>query len=368
MIILEKILHSKKLSYEKLTPLMKDYITLNKLNRNTTTVNIFIDFYDVMKSVYNPKTLNLLDNMKQDERLMIASEVINMVSHYRHFFYSRMNMFSNIYFFYSNEKSTFHLNINENYKKDFYDKRISKYCSENFKVINRIIESNIKLIKGFLEYVPHAYFINTGDLEPAVLPFHIIKNRVNENDFNVIISNDQIQYQNLIYNDKTIILELRGEKSRIVSSENVFEILLEKSKKDYNDLSIFPDLIPVINGFSGNSQYNINGYKNMGIIRAMTFVQKCLDENVLGNYEYLDLDELKSTLKTKLKDDELDKFLDNFKMLSHYYIDSCNIYDIVLEKQLIDRIDARSVRYINEKYFNKYPILIDFCFEGEEYV
>lgn len=365
MLFLETVLHSKKLSYERLIPLVKEYIsTHNKSNSFGDTVNVFIDVYDVLKPLYMPQNLEVLGTLKVDERYMISSEIINIVSHYRHFFYSRFNMFSNIYFYYSDKPSSYHTSINSEYKEDFYSKRLD-LNNVPFSVLNKIIKNNIPLINTFMEYVPHAYFINTGSLEYTLLPSYIISNYVNEKDLNMIVSNEKIMFQDLLLNDNTIQLDIRGEKSRIITTDNTYDVLLEKTKKSSMDYTIIPDLLNVIQSLSGYKKYNIKGIKNMSYGRSMNFIQKNLDNGLINNIQYSDPNILKSIFDN---DEDFLKFYENFKLIDHNTILNSNRYDLVVNKQLIDKVDAKSVRYINDKYFAKHPILIEYCFEGEEYI
>jgi len=362
---LEKILHSKKLAYRYLEPLMEQYVSRNKLTPFSTEVNIYIDVAEVFKSLYNPKVMNLLDSLKSKERFIIASEIVNLVSHYRHFFYSRMNMYSTFYFYYSDEQSEYHTNIDSDYKREYYSKRLQSGDSYN-KIFDRIVYDNVKLINSFLQYVPHAYFINTKQLEPNALPYYMISKCENKDTMHMILSNDKVQYQNLTITDKVIQLENRGENSVIITSENMYEYILKDSKTK-TEFSMFPELFPVLVSMVNQKAYDMKGIKNLGYVRGMTFIDQCIDNGSLKNIEYLDIEELENSLRDELKPDQLEKFINNFKMFNHHIVVSENHYDIIVEKQIIDRIDALSVRKINEKYFELAPVLIDYCYEGEEY-
>ncbi|PTU25742.1 hypothetical protein DA469_22185, partial [Bacillus subtilis] len=173
MLLLEKILHSKKLSYDTLMPLVKPYINNKTIitgnDREYNTVNIFIDFWDIVKSLYNPQTLETMNSLKQRERFMIASEVINIIGHYRHFFYSRLKMYTNFVFYYSDKRDTRLTNIDKKYRSSFYEKRLDDK-NQTFGLFNNMVKKNVHIIKLFCEYVPHAYFIKTDEMDPRLVP------------------------------------------------------------------------------------------------------------------------------------------------------------------------------------------------------
>lgn len=374
MLQLEKILHSKKLSYETLIPLIKPYVNAKQINVNATdTVNIFVDFWDIVKPLYNPQTLETLNNMKVHERFMISSEIINIIAHYRHFFYSRLKMYTNFIFYYSDKKDAQRTAISRDYKSSFYEKRLDTK-HQTFGIINGILQKNVNLIKLFCEYVPHVYFINTGDVEPSLIPHLFLSENsklkqdiVDRNNTSIIISNEKIHYQDLLLNDKVLQLELRGkEKSRFVTSEDIIDILLEKSKKEYF-FSILPDMYSLILSLTGYKDYDINGVKKLGNVKALQFIQKCLDDKTLSNMSYNNL-ELVPKLAEKLGEEGIDNKIAQNMLLLNNSIYKFNSKDLInIEMQLIDKIDAKSVRYVNDKYFTRYPILLQYVFEGEQY-
>jgi len=96
--IIEKIFNSKKVPYKVLIPLIKPYISRFNI-KPMSNVNIFIDVFNVMKQIYNPQTIESFNSLKNSERRLVASHLINMVSHYRHFFASRYQMYTTFYFY-----------------------------------------------------------------------------------------------------------------------------------------------------------------------------------------------------------------------------------------------------------------------------
>ncbi|AMS01304.1 hypothetical protein AR9_g220 [Bacillus phage AR9] len=376
MLLLEKILHSKKLSYDTLMPLVKPYINnktiITGTDREYNTVNIFIDFWDIVKSLYNPQTLETMNSLKQRERFMIASEVINIIGHYRHFFYSRLKMYTNFVFYYSDKRDTRLTNIDKNYRSSFYEKRLDDK-NQTFGLFNNMVKKNVHIIKLFCEYVPHAYFIKTDEMDPRLVPHLFLsensrlkQNIINKNDMNIIISNEKIHYQDLNLQDRILQLELRGkEKSRFVASEDIIDILLEKSKKDYY-FSILPDMYSLLVSLTGYKDYDISSIKKMGNIKALNFIQKCIDNNILKNIEYNNTD-LLNGLRDELGEENLKELYKNMQLLNNNLYNFSNKDIINIESQLFDRIDAESVKFVNSKYFDRYPILLEYVFEGEKY-
>ncbi|PTU25927.1 hypothetical protein DA469_21175, partial [Bacillus subtilis] len=178
--------------------------------------------------------------------------------------------------------------------------------------------------------------------------------------------NEKIHYQDLNLQDRILQLELRGkEKSRFVASEDIIDILLEKSKRDYY-FSILPDMYSLLVSLTGYKDYDISSIKKMGNIKALNFIQKCIDNNILKNIEYNNTD-LLNGLRDELGEENLKELYKNMQLLNNNLYNFSNKDIINIESQLFDRIDAESVKFVNSKYFDRYPILLEYVFEGEKY-
>lgn len=370
MEMLQMMLHSKKLSYARLNDIMPQYIPQQGVKYDT--VNVVVDLYDVVKQLYKPQLLEQLHSMKVQDRWQITSEIINIVGHYRHYFASRLWKYTNIYFIYSDKESSYHTSLNPNYRKDFYQKRLDNN-DPTFGTLTKIIKENFQLIKTFLEYVPHAYFINTGDVEYNIVPYMMqVEGLIDTSIPTVMISNEEIYYQDFAHNHNLIQLLIKGEKSRIVTRENMWDEVVSGVKKK-PDIHLLPELYPVVLACTGYNSYNVEKVNRMGVARAIPFITKeLLDTGAIHNIDYSSIEVFSEAInKSGIKEDYKQKIIDNFKLLSHSALGGVaytqkNVENIRLQT-MVEKIDPRSVNYINEKYFEHYPILIEYVFEGEEY-
>jgi len=366
--LIEKVLNSKKVKYELLKPMLAPYIDFRAKEQN---VNIFIDVYDILKQLYNPNTIETFRSLKNRDRYVFTPELVNLISHYRHYFASRMSKYTTFYFFCSTSPSEYHTKIYEDYKKDFYNKRLDK-SNEIFGHLNTIILDNFKVLNLIMEYIPHAYFINTGKHESNVIPYYFLKERISEDDFNIIISNDDVYYQDLLVLDNTVQLELRGDKTRIITRENMYDYLLEKNKKNPLDFPhITAEMIEIIYPLYSHKNYNTPSIKNMGFSKAIAFFEKMAkNQDIDPLLDYKANDELFNPMrKNGFSDKDIEKYLVNYKLFNHSDVLNNNLksYKNLVDVSLIDRVDAKGVRVTNERYFPNNPILLDFCFEGEDY-
>jgi hypothetical protein len=363
--MLEMNLHSKKLRYDRLFNVIKDYIS-----RSTTeydTVNIFIDLYDVVKQLYKPQIIEEIESMKSIYRWQICSEIINIAGHYRHFFASRMNKYTNIYFFYSSNPDS---EYGKDFRKEFNDKRFSKTNTE-YSIINKVIQENFKLIQKFFEYIPHCYVINSYIVDYTLVPYIIL----NHDDDGlasyptIILSNEEIYFQDLCNFENCMQLLLKGEKSRIVTRENLWdEIILSTKKKDM-EISMIPEMYTLLLSIIGYKLFSLPKIKNYGVIKGLNLLQNLIDKGVLSEIDY-DERTLMSDLSTKceLTQDEIDIIVKNFKILNHSNYNTFGDYiQKILIQSRIERINKDVIQKINEKYFSHFPILMEYLFDGESY-
>ncbi|ALN97954.1 hypothetical protein Bp8pS_275 [Bacillus phage vB_BpuM-BpSp] len=371
MLQIEKILHSKKIRYDRLLPMVDQYIPIKKFD----TVNIFIDLWDVVKQIYSPKTLEVLGTFKSHEKFIISTEIINMVAHYRHFFASRKKVYTNFILYYSNEKDPDMISENPSYREDFYEKRLD-LNNPVFGKMSSIINNNFKLIENFLQYVPNVHVINSRTVDHSLVPYLFLsddsplkQDAIDINNFSIIVSNEKIHYQDLLIRDNMLQLELRGsEKSKFVMSDDIIDNLLEKTKSVSSDFTLLPDLYSLLIGLTGYKNFSTNGIKKMGNVKALKFLQKALDEQLISNMKYKTSKVSEYTdLGKKLNDEEMIQLEKNLNILNHDNYNFKKNEIIKIKDQIVERVDVKSVRYVVDQYFTRYPILLQELFEGEKY-
>jgi len=366
MELIDKIMNSKKLPYIQLVDLFTPYLKRYDLKAEKE-VTIFIDYFDLLNQLYNGENLDEISSIKYSDRLTIASHVINMISHYRHFFFSRLGIYTNFYIYASFKKDDDILAFNPEYKKEFYTKRLN-LKDQTYGVMNSISLNTLKIVRTFLSYVPHAYLINTMNKDYSVLPYYIIHNKDNPNNLlNIIISNEEVYYQDTL-DDKTIILDNRVQRSKIITKENLYDILLDKSKTvNPEELTILPELYTAIEPLVANKKIGLKSVKRMGYAKAIKYIQNKVNNNEISNIEYSNPDTVLECLND-LNNEEKEIYKMNMKSINHKYLSSIYDYSPIVESQIVDRFDPEGIRKTNEIYFAKNPVLLDFLFDGEEYV
>lgn len=366
---IQKILNSKKIRYDKMKELFDTVSPSFKFVGQN--VNIFIDLSAVVKQLYNPDTLGHLNYIKDQDRIMISSEIINIVGHYRHYFASRHQMSTTFYFTHSFASSNYHRSIESTYRADFYLKRNSMN-NPLFGPLNKIVMANMKMAKTIINYIPNCFFIDSGVIEPTVIPHFIIKYMTDKENINLILTNDDVFYQDLLLSERTFILEMRGsEKSNLIDQHGLIETLLSSSKKNAVD---FPNtnfnVMPIIDGMVSHKIYGINSVGRRGYSSAIPAIEKefkkgNIDELRLTDYQYIMEDLAPLLFPDETKQEEFKKHI---KLFNHSLITD-TLYDSIknrVEGQLVTLENHANLMELNTTVFNRFPINLPYAFEGED--
>ena len=352
--MMQAIINSKKIKYSVLNSLIKD------LPQNTDELNLFISVESVLKSFYATKVNEIFNSLEQEDKYLLSSELINIAAHYRHYFWSRYNIPTNFYFFYSDEKAFHNVVLDSNYRETYYTKRFDN--KSEYYNLNKIIDENLKLSNILSEYLPNIYFINTKTLESSVLPYYIISKLGDvEGVTNLILTNNTLDYQ-LVSLPNTFIIEMKMDNSFVISKDNLYKILLKKSKiKDDTPLShvFYPSILSI----SGFTKYNIEGIKGMGMMKTIAKLEKAVSQGIINN----DVVSSDITLVSSRLFENKENINRNYKVLSYSYqnknISPKEVYNI--KQQLINKSDNMSLMEINRLYYERYPLMLIELMEGE---
>lgn len=354
MTTIEKILHSKKLNYKDLKEIADPYFKDGKFE----TVNLYIDLFDILKQMYSPMLIEDFKTIRSSTKMNIISELINIIGHYRHFFMSRYGKYSTILFYYSDKKDTFFTSIEQDYKRDFYDKRLLGSNNQEFYVVNKILNDCIRVVKEYLNYIPHAYVINTRDVDPRVFPYFMkheitsedTNNLINPDDFTIIMSNNKLSLIDLTLNDNTIIFRHNYKSRYFLNKEDIFdELNLD------NVIGLPANYLKYLFSLSGSKEFNIPNVSKMREKKAFKYL--------CTNYTK-DKDNMFSNLSEK----DLLQFNNNQKIINPSVYPFSNYQKTNILNQFVDISDFE---YIKQETFNTFDascvVLLNYLYDGEEF-
>lgn len=353
--IFEPIINSKKIKYEVL-----DKLFFSNLLFDVEEVSLFFSVESILKQFYNPNIIEIVNSCENEYKFFLSSELLNLAAHYRHYFWSRFEITSNIFFFYASKINSRAKKLNFHYRDKYYEKRFNNLEYNN---LNNNILTNLNLANMLSDYLPHIYVVDTGDIEPSIFMESIIANNKAPDLMNFIFSNNLIDMQEVIY-DKTNIITLKSDNSKLIDKDNIYHYLL-RSSKSKNNTSISMNLFTTIFSIVGYPPHNLEGIKNCGIVKTIQRMEKYIEEGLVIDKKSLNPEavfELFANSK-RLKN----QCIKNFQIIDYQYgYEMLNKFQLEkFRNQLNDKSDNQELMNINNKYFQAYPLNLIELFEGE---
>lgn len=332
-----------KIKYSKLDELLEDF-TFSKGEE----VYIYISLESILKKITSTITDKENIILSSKRNIILTSCVFNLISHYRYYFHKK-SVCSKI-FVYGPESIDVDY-LNREYNKDYRTKLMLMNVEETSS-IGKTYQDSVKMIKTILNYIEGVNFITSGILEPSVIPLVINKYFKTEINKNFLITDDRYEYQYI--KNYFIILKPKMDKSTLIDSLNVMDILKSKTKcKNIPNPDI--NFLPFIISILGDKYRNIDKIKGMGISRIYNEINKGLESNIITN----DIENINSLL-CLVNENFQNDFLINYMTTSIFeqYKKISDVEEKYILNQIIDKYDGGYMKVINENYFNEHPLNI----------
>jgi hypothetical protein len=341
--VLDLYFNMFKIKYSKLDELLEDF-TFSKGEE----VYIYISLESILKKLTSTITDKENIILSSKRNIILTSCVFNLISHYRYYFHKK-SVCSKI-FVYGPESIDVDY-LNREYNKD-YRTKLMLMNTEETSSIGKTYTDSVKMIKTILNYIEGVNFITSGILEPSIIPLVISKYFKTEINKNFLITDDRYDYQYI--KNYFIILKPKMDKSTLIDSLNVMDILKSKTKcKNIPNPDI--NFLPFIISILGDKYRNIDKIKGMGISRIYNEINKGLESNIITN----DIENINSLL-CLVNENFQNDFLINYMTTSIFeqYKKISDVEEKYILNQIIDKYDGGYMKVINETYFNEHPLNI----------
>lgn len=339
----DHILISNYIKYDRLTEL----INMEFRNSNYNEINLFIDAYSMIKSVYGLNPSQFID------KFSIASCIINACAHYRNFFWTRYRVTCKIWVVFSRmDMSILEANA-------FYPGYGNIFTMESNPEMDDMIRKNMDILNTLCPYIPDVSFIQSG-YEPGLV-FGNIASKYSSIP-NIIISKDPWNLQvvgNLINVYMLRPVKRNGEDlSVLINSRNVLQYYASIRKTEYytSDINISSTYISFIIAATRFPERGVKALHSLPSI--MKYLSNAIDKKFITNDIIYDIKGLCNDLnrinKVNLKEYEIGLRMNaiGFNPCMYRYTMSPNADNI----NIVNLHDPDSVKFINETYFSKVPL------------
>lgn len=180
---IENIIFSSCVRYEQLKYLVYNTFS-NSSIAQATEVNIFVDLYSVLKTIFSEHGHTDLSHGNYSDLTVC---LVNLCAHYRTFFRG-LGVKTNFYLIYS-------LNICDLNKK-FYPEYNAKFEPKTeISAFKNLVQSNFAILDLIVPYLPDIYFIRgIENYESSIMISYLI-NKLNDGLPNIILSSDLYSIQ-----------------------------------------------------------------------------------------------------------------------------------------------------------------------------
>lgn len=311
------------------------------------SLDIFVDMYSILKQIFSEHFRTIIDDYTA-----IVTCIINLCSHYRHFFRS-LGVETKFYLICSlNIHETNSLFVSE-YNAVFKEK-------SNIQMFRNLYNNNIELLELIVPYLPGIYFIKSDkNYETSVIMANLIE-KLDPTLPKMILSRDLYPIQLCAlypYVSYLYPLKSRGEDNSLmvpISEKYDFRekfwwlVAHCRNYTTYNELlSVSPLNFSILSAMSKAPERNLSSvFKTPYCIRILNQIVGTEDIRVNPAQLYEKDDKISiSTIESRYK------VLDVPFMLNYYKQDPESSHI-----QLLDLRDDSAINHINAKFFSKNPI------------
>jgi hypothetical protein len=354
------LLVSKKIKFDVLDSILPDY------SENTNVINIFLNTRTFYSKLYTEQFSEMINVLKDGNKKVFCSELINTIGHYRLYFWSRYKLYTNFFIYHTNQVCNRNKEIYPDYMKEFYEnhKENGKYS-----YISDLVESNLELFKALTKKMPFVYYMNCEDkIDLNILPLVVLKVKPNFAKFpSLLLSNNLESALHLTTNYRFNILTLQSDKSRLVDISNVFEFLTNDSNFSERSLKVSALNILDILAMSGVKKISLPGFSKVGPLTAIKFIYKIVSEtDIISDNEYVPSNLIKLNIKNE---DNLDIYKRNRNILGlrENFVNLSEKDKLFIKDQIqITNPEWGQIAEANQRYFKQTPIKDKYLFLGNE--
>ena len=339
--MVENVVYGEYIRYD----FMQTLVSLEFPASTADHVNVFIDLYDIMNRI-NRATME-----DEDPIEIISSGILNMIAHYKNYFWSRHQVTCNVIFVYGNP------NV------DAICCDIPEYNQVGNKELCESVSLALDRVNLLIPYIPGAY-IKYGYAESAVIIKNILYNELFAPYPSIVISSSQYMYTlpGMADKDMNEIVVFRNKYTRAggrtaysYNEINAVNAFIAETRNIVCQVPINPDIITLIMALCGVPGRNVKSIKNteQALIMGSSMPPEIIDD-IPAMYSFM-----KSYCKAKKQK------LISEEEFTHRY---CGLsLDIQLQRyqnnpnsmdfsflQKLDNPDG--VRFINSQYFPRYPL------------
>ena len=343
------ILYGSYIKYDRLYEMTK-YAFYGK--SDSDDVNIFIDVYSILKNLYSRgPSIQIRDSYA------IASCIINLAIHLRAYFETRHNVRSKIYIIYGGARPKEAI---VNYYR-YNEKNILAEDSDS--MMKNLIYDNLEVLKILCPYLYDIFCVVDTENEFTTIASVLIGKSSTPN---IIYSKEPLAYQLVAFKPMTFLYrpkkKINQDASWVVTKSNLYNAYRHGELKltKQIDINLHPQMISIYLAISGLRSRSMNSIKSAN--STIKLLSEAIQSNKFSNgYNSNPIFYTTPNPFEKMFEDEriAAELTNRFAAIDLPYqtillLNSPKSVDI--NSGIINLYDPQTVRDINDKYFQMYPL------------
>lgn len=340
---MEVFFNMYKIKFDIMTKFMSNLkIDLSKDN------HVYINLEPVLRRIIHADIDKDLRVKKKERVLEFISYVFNLAAHYRLFFASKKS-YCKLYLYlgYPFDVNYINNDINSQYRQNYKD-----IFNNGVNIgLRTIIEESIQLLKTILEYIDGVYLIESGNIEPSLIPLIIDSENQNISKNNFIVSTDRYDYQYCLKD--FYVMRPKQKNSYILYKGNIIQQMLIEEKMMPNEYDLNYNIIPFVLSILGNEPRSLNKTKGLGFKSIIKGVNKGVNEGIISD-KVNNVFILSNILKPSVQEEVFLKYMCTDLDTQYKKIKEVEKYNISI--QLKDKFDNKELKQLNDEYFIYHPL------------
>lgn len=355
----KNILFGYYIKYHKLRELTLQEFQ-NTPNANANKVNIYIDLYDMLYSLYTNK-VNIQDTFE------ISATIINLVAHLRGYFRRTHHVETKIYLVYGSTNN----DIQQKLIFGGYNRKGIEIISQSPK-INASISKVFEQLEMLCKYIDEVYFITVNEFETPVVIFdRILQEEAKDVTVpNIVITKSLYAYQIPAFTQNTRIyrpFKSKGEdKSYVVNKANcLYAYFFDRGSNselteelDNIIKKLNPEIISLLMTLAGIRTRGVHPIVN--ITSSLRELEKMIDNHLIinGYNSFIDYPINIYRMNPKMIESKVE-IMSRFKGLDlriQHIMFMQSPYFQSIDKFIIDLIDDNGFREVANRYYANEPI------------
>lgn len=346
---MDRMFHAYKIRYERLNEFFIPMRAARKIN----SVNIFINLDDFYHKIHRPYTDGEFQTTGKNVSKQLVSNLMNLIGHYKNWAVKE-HLQCKVFLVYTTSEVFKNGMILPKYRE--YYRQIYDLKNPSFFFINTAINDGFSILQVMTKYVPNVYAIDSGYLEPSIIPLYLAG--IYDSDYNIIVSKDDYDLQ-YVATDKWGILIPKGDHSSLAVKGNVWDYV--RIRAGIRDPFYFhPTVLLWALAIMGDKYRSIPKLTRTGWKTVLQYLREAsapydddsmLDLQLQRVVQYIDKKKIETT-----------SFNDNLYCFSaQQQVDAMlNSDRAIIAHQLSDMDDHQTLYRANETVFKEFPINLTF--------